>query len=91
MAERDHKHNKGTVQESFWRSRSGVVFGAFLAIAGLLLAYEHRIHIFTGNGFLIALLLGCVVMHLFMHGGHGNHNDHGGGHRHNSLPNDEKD
>ena len=47
-----------------------------LAIAALLLGFEHRIHLFAGSGFLVLLLLGCVVMHFFMHGGHGGH---GGG------------
>nr|WP_308341508.1 DUF2933 domain-containing protein [Roseovarius mucosus] len=44
-----------------------------LGIGAFLLAFEHRVHIFGGNGFLALLLLGCVVMHLFMHGGHGGH------------------
>jgi hypothetical protein len=48
-----------------------MVLLAFLAAAGFLLVYEHRAHIFTGSGLLIALLAGCVLMHLFMHGGHG--------------------
>ncbi len=61
---------------SFWRSRFGISLIIALAIAAILLGFEHRIHIFAGNGFLALLLLGCVVMHLFMHGGHGGH---GGG------------
>ena len=63
-------------QQSFWKSRFGISLIISLAIAALLLGIEHRIHIFAGNGFLALLLLGCVVMHLFMHGGHGGH---GGG------------
>lgn len=62
----------------FWKSRAGVVLLVFLAIAGGLLAYEHRVHIFTGSGVLIALLALCVGMHLFMHGGHGGHGGHAG-------------
>lgn len=61
---------------SFWRSRFGISLIIALAIAAVLLGFEHRVHIFAGNGFLALLLLGCVVMHLFMHGGHGGH---GGG------------
>ena len=53
-----------------------MVLIAFLAIAGFLLAYEHRIHLFTGEIALLVLLGLCVGMHLFMHGGHGGH---GGG------------
>lgn len=61
---------------SFWSTRIGVVFIGFLVVAGLLLAFEHRAHILTGEGLLIGLLATCVLMHLFMHGGHGGH---GGG------------
>ena len=53
------------------KSRGGVVLVAFLAVGGFLLAYEHRVHIFTGNGILIGLLAVCIGMHVFMHGGHG--------------------
>jgi len=60
----------------FLKSRAGMVLLAFLAIAGFLLVFEHRAHIFTGNGVLIALLAACIGMHLFMHGGHG-HGGHG--------------
>ena len=63
-------------QQPFWKSRFGISLIIALAIAALLLGFEHRVHIFAGNGFLVLLLLGCGVMHLFMHGGHGGH---GGG------------
>jgi len=63
--------------KSYWKSRTGITVIVFLAIAALLLGYEHRIHIFVGDWLLGALLLGCIVMHLFMHGGHGG--GHGGG------------
>ncbi|MGE0651574.1 MAG: DUF2933 domain-containing protein [Alphaproteobacteria bacterium] len=59
--------------------RLGTVLIGFLAIAGLLLLYEHRVHVFTGNGILITLLVLCVGMHFFMHGGHGGHGGHGDG------------
>lgn len=61
----------------WWSSRAGLVLIGFIAVAGFLLVYEHRAHVFTGNGLLIALLGACILMHLFMHGGHG---DHRGGH-----------
>ena len=38
---------------SFLRSRAGMVFVFFLAAIGLLLAYEHRAHVFSGSGPLI--------------------------------------
>ena len=63
-----------TWRDFLW-SRTGVVLLAFLAIAGFLLAYEHRAHVFTGTGLIIGLLAACIVMHLFMHGGHGGHGD----------------
>ena len=63
-------------QQSFWKSRFGISLILALVIAALLLGFEHRVHVFAGNGFLVLLLLGCVVMHFFMHGGHGGH---GGG------------
>jgi hypothetical protein len=70
----DH-HGDG--RRSPGRLRLGTVLIGFLAIAGLLLVYEHRIHIITGNGVLIALLVLCVGMHVFMHSGHGGHSDGG--------------
>lgn len=60
---------------NFWKSRSGMVLAGFLAVVGVLLTLEHSEHIFAGNGFLIGLLLFCVVMHFFMHGGHGGRGD----------------
>jgi hypothetical protein len=59
-------------QHPWWRSRSGLVFIGFAAIAGFFLWEEHKAHIL---GFLpYALLLLCPLMHFFH--GHGNH---GGG------------
>lgn len=41
----------------------------FLGIAAFFLITEHRAHLY---GFLpYSFLLLCLVMHLFMHGGHG--------------------
>lgn len=66
-------------QRGFWKSRTGLVFVGFLAVAALLLAYEHRMHLFSGSGSLILILAVCIGMHLFMHHGHGgDKNDHGG-------------
>lgn len=62
--------------KGFWKSRTGLGLLIAFGIGALLLGFEHRVHIFAGNGFLVLLLLGCVVMHLFMHRGHGGH---GGG------------
>jgi len=58
---------------SFWRSRSGLVFLGFLAIAAFYLITEHTAHLFGVLPYL--LILACPLMHL-LHGGHGGH---GGG------------
>ena len=56
MSDHDHSGHKSQPSGSFWMSRTGVVLIAFLAVAGLLLVYEHRAHLFTGNEILIGLL-----------------------------------
>ncbi len=68
-------HSQHTEQSSglsgFLRSRAGVAFIVFLAIATFYLVTEHTAHVF---GLLpYALLLLCPIMHLFMHGSHGGH------------------
>jgi hypothetical protein len=64
---------------SFWKSRAGIYLIFALVLGGLLLGYEHRVHI-LGSWLLIWLpLLLCVGMHFFMHGGHGGHGGHGKG------------
>lgn len=60
---------------SFWRSRAGIYLIVGVAIGGLLLGYEHRIHVLGSNWLLLLLLLICVGMHFFMHGGHGSGSD----------------
>ena len=58
------------------RSRTGLVFLAFLGIAAFYLITEHTAHFF---GILpYALLLLCPLLHLLLHGGHGNHGAHSG-------------
>lgn len=70
-----HDHVEPT---SFWKSRAGIYLIAILVIAGFLLGYEHRAHIFSGTLLLWLPLLLCVGMHFFMHGGHGGHGSGGG-------------
>ncbi len=85
MDNQNHFDHKPQPKESgFWKSRSGIVLIGFLAVVGFLLAYEHRVHLFTGDAMLIALLGFCIIIHLFMHGGHGS--DEGGHHHDNSGP-----
>ena len=63
----------------FLRSRWGIGAVAFVAIAALLLVFEHWTHI--GGSSIISgmLLLVCIGMHLLMHAGHGAHGGHGRG------------
>lgn len=84
MSDRDHSKDRPEPSGGFWRSRTGLVLLGFLAVAGLLLVYQHRVHILTGDGILPLLLALCLGMHLFMHGGHGgrggdNNSDRRGG------------
>lgn len=65
-----HQHDQGT-GPGFWRSRGAVVLLAFIAVAGFLLISEHRAHVLGALPFL--LLLACPLLHIFMHGGHGDH------------------
>lgn len=66
-----------TAPRSFWRSRAGIYLIVALITGGLLLGYEHRVHL-LGSGLLIWIpLLLCVGMHFFMHGGHGGHGSGG--------------
>lgn len=61
----------------FLRSRAGITLLVFLGIGAFLLAYDHRAHLLSGSGLLAGLLLVCVLMHAFMHGGHGGNPRHG--------------
>ncbi|MBX9812140.1 MAG: DUF2933 domain-containing protein [Burkholderiales bacterium] len=72
----NHEHRQdggnGTGFKTKW------VFIAFLAIAAYLLIMEHQAHL---SGLLYylpyLLLLACPLLHIFMHGGHGNHHNNG--------------
>ena len=63
-------------RQSLWWSRGGVALVVFGAIAAYFLFTEHRAHVFSGIAYL--LLLACLLVHLFGHGGHGAHG-HGSG------------
>lgn len=53
------------------KSRAGLVLIGFLIVAGVLVFTEHRAHVL---GLLVWLpLLACLLMHIFMHGGHRHH------------------
>lgn len=69
----DHQH-KESHRASSW---ANTVLIGFILIAGFFLVTEHTAHVFGVLPFL--LLLACPLMHLFMHGGHGEHkNDESG-------------
>ncbi len=66
----------------WFRSRTGLVFLAFLGIATFYLITEHTAHFF---GILpYALLLLCPLLHLLMHGGHGDRGSHADHQSHSS-------
>lgn len=68
-----HVHDSQVTPRSQTRGR--IVLIGFLLIIGLLLAYEHRAHLF--GYWPLALLFLCPLLHMFHHGGgHGSHSDH---------------
>lgn len=63
---------------AFFRSRTVLALGVFLAIAAFFLVTEHTAQFLGALPFL--LLLAYPLMHLFMHGGHGGHGGDDRGH-----------
>ena len=51
--------------------RARLVFFVFAAMGALLLIAEHRVHVLPYLPWLF--VLACPLMHLFHHGGHGQH------------------
>jgi O-antigen/teichoic acid export membrane protein len=74
----NHAMSERTRQRSFLTSPFGIALCVFLAVAALFLVLEHRAHLL--GAWPLLFLLVCVVMHLFMHRGHGGHGSHGGDH-----------
>ncbi|WP_027256033.1 DUF2933 domain-containing protein [Leisingera aquimarina] len=77
METHDHhgKPEEEPMPVPYWKSRAGIYLIVALALGGLLLGYEHRVHIFASEWVLFLPLLLCVGMHFFMHGGHGSGDD----------------
>ena len=76
-------------QAGFWKSPTGLVTIAFLAIGAFFLVTEHRAHLFGWLPWL--LLLACPLLHIFMHGGHGGDGGHGGHGGHGDAGNSPSD
>lgn len=62
----DNQNRPSRNNRSRWRG--GLVLLGFLAIAAFFLFTEHRAHLFGALPYL--LLLACILLHLFGHGGH---------------------
>lgn len=68
----EHKtHSNGNGN---FKLKANWVLAGFLAIAAFFLIAEHKAHVLPFLPF--ALLLACPLMHVFMHRGHGEHDDH---------------
>ena len=58
----------------FLTTRTGLALIGFLVVAGFFLWTEHRAHVLLAASYWPWLLiLACPLLHLFMHGGHGQH------------------
>jgi hypothetical protein len=68
-------HDRSSTRQPRPESRFKWVLIAFFLIAGYFLITEHRAHVIEYLP--LALLLGCLFLHGFMHGGHGKHGGHG--------------
>jgi len=67
--------NRQNFTVSRWlRSRTGLALIGFLLIIAFFLLTEHTAHVFGALPYLLLLL--CPLLHLFMHGGHGEHAGH---------------
>lgn len=56
----------------FLSTPAGLTLWVFLAVAGVFLLFEHRVHLL--GAWPLLFLLFCGGMHFFMHRGHGGHN-----------------
>ena len=68
-------HEHGSHNDNPQQSKAKWVFIGFLLIAGYFLVTEHRAHLYgwlSSYGIWL-LLLPCLLMHMFMHHGHGEH------------------
>jgi hypothetical protein len=84
----DHDHRYEPDRDGM-KSKAKWVFIGFALIAAYFLITEHKAHL---SGYMqywpLLLVLACPLLHLFMHGGHGSHADHG--HRHDAEKGDRR-
>ena len=71
----------------WFKSRANITLLVFLGIGGYFLLTEHWAHVIQALPYL--LVLGCIVMHLFMHHGHG-HSGDGNEHQQDRLQSGEE-
>ena len=83
---RDHSQLQSEPRR-FWGSRYSIGLIVIGAVAAYFLLTEHRAHLFAALP--LALLFGCLGMHVFMHHGHGGGGGGDGshGHQHGSSGN----
>lgn len=83
----NHAHHEQ--RNGFFASAANIALIGFLAIAGYFLVTEHRAHIATAIPYLpFLLLLACPLLHVFMHGGHGDHD--GSENSRSGMPDDDR-
>lgn len=74
-----HPHSESSPRR-FVKTPLGIVLLVAIGAISLVLIYDHRGHVFSGDGLLVTLLVACVGSHFFLHGRHGGHGaSHGGG------------
>jgi hypothetical protein len=63
-------------------SRGTIAAALFVVVAAIFLLFEHRAHVLGVVPYV--LLLACLLLHFFHHGGHGGHIPRGGDAGHGS-------
>jgi len=66
-----HQHQEHGSPPNFWSSRYALGLVVIGGVAAYFLLTEHLAHVLGALPYL--LLLACPLMHFFMHGGHGHH------------------
>jgi hypothetical protein len=72
MTEHNDRSPRDEPLKSFLRRPAGLALCAVLAISGVILLLDHRVHVLASAPLLLPLAA-CLLMHMFMHRGHGGH------------------